>query len=102
MVLPFRFLVSSLHLHGLERFGEVVTLCEVFGPLTDVGLQESSLLLVFHDSLEGGREGGREGGKEGRREGGRERKREGRENMYMYVFTAIWYYCCRLSIVLYM
>ena len=33
------FVVSTLHLHGLERFREVATLSEVFGPLSYVGLQ---------------------------------------------------------------
>ena len=33
-------LVGALHLHGLEGHWEVVTLCEVFCPLSNVGLQQ--------------------------------------------------------------
>ena len=43
--------VGSLHLHGLEGLGEVVALREVLGPLGDVGLQQSRLLLVLQHAL---------------------------------------------------
>ena len=51
LAFPLRFAPSSLDLHGLERLGQVVTLGEVLGPLNDVGLQESRLLVVVKHSL---------------------------------------------------
>ena len=51
LAFPLRFAPSSLDLHGLERLGQVVTLGEVLGPLNDVGLQESRLLIVVKHSL---------------------------------------------------
>ena len=51
LAFPLRFAPSSLDLHGLERLGQVVTLGEVLGPLNDVGLQESRLLVMVKHSL---------------------------------------------------
>ena len=40
-------LIGALHLHGLERLWEVVALCEVLSPLSDVGLQQRRFIIML-------------------------------------------------------
>ena len=54
LILPLWFLIASFYLHGLEWFGEIVTLCEVLGPLGYVGLQQCTFLAMFHHTLQCG------------------------------------------------
>ena len=44
-------LVGAFHLHGLERLWEVVALCEVLSPLSDVGLQQRRFLIMLKYTL---------------------------------------------------
>ena len=46
-------LVGAFHLHGLERLWEVVALCEVLSPLSDVSLQQRRFLVVLKYPLNG-------------------------------------------------
>ena len=51
LVSLLRFIVGSLHLRGLERLWQVVALCEVLGPLSNVCLQQRSVLVVLEYTL---------------------------------------------------
>ena len=77
MVLPLWFLISALHLHGLEGLGEVVTLREVLRPFPDVGLEKCALFSMLHHTLQGGVGGCLARGEVGE-EGEREREGENR------------------------
>ena len=65
------FIVGSLHLHGLEWLWQVVALCEVFGPLGNVCLQQRRVLIMLQYTLRrvsgwvggGGKNRGRSGGR---------------------------------------
>ena len=46
-----RFIVGRLHLHGLEWLWQVVALCEVLGPLSNVRLQQCRVLVVLEYTL---------------------------------------------------
>ena len=54
-------LIGALHLHGLERLWEVVALCEVLSPLSDVGLQQRRFLIMLKYTLNACVYGGVEG-----------------------------------------